>query len=394
MLLDLTRVALSLMVAAGHWTQSFFQDTWPDLTPYGVMAVGGFFILSGFTIRMLYPSGEHFSFNSYVVERWSRILSVTIPALLLTAILDTISWRVNPTYYIGNWRALLDHPLRQLLVNLLGVSEVWGHDITPLSNSPFWSIGYELGFYLVYGLWLSGRKVLAAGSLLLLGPQIALLLPLWLLGVVAYDVCCASRPARQPRGAAVIASTLAVGGFAVAGIVALFGQRVRTAYLTSGLQLHRVSLHVVLGALIFFPLFALAVRLASRSTLRPSAKSKALVRWLGNLTFPIYLFHFPMFVFLAALHLYDRHSTLQRVLAFAIVLALIALAAPATDYFKVRLRSALSWVLEGTAPSVLPQTQPSSVSTRPPGAFQLDEPLTPLSSNSKLAGIRSQVNQV
>jgi len=34
MLLDFTRVALSLAVAAGHWTQSHLQDAWPDLTQF------------------------------------------------------------------------------------------------------------------------------------------------------------------------------------------------------------------------------------------------------------------------------------------------------------------------------------------------------------------------
>lgn len=350
MLLDLIRLVLSLTVATGHWTQSFFQDSWPDLTRCGVMAVGVFFVLSGFTIRMIYPGPEDFSFASYAAERWSRILSVAIPALLLTVVLDTVSWRANPSYYLGNWPGLLNHPLRQVLINLLGVSEVWGQDITPLSNSPFWSIGYELGFYLVYGLWLSGRKLLAVGSLLLLGPQTALLLPLWLLGVVVYDVCCARPPAGPLRHGALIASLLAVGALLSAAAVAVFGERARTAFAAaSGLNLHRVPLALILGALTFFAVFIIGALLSNQLAVRPSAKSMAVVRWFGNLTFPIYLFHFPMFVFLGALHLYDRLSALQRILAFLIVLTLVAVMAPATDYLKVWLRSALLRVFGSAA---------------------------------------------
>jgi peptidoglycan/LPS O-acetylase OafA/YrhL len=345
MLLDLTRIALSLVVATGHWTQPFFQDTWPDLARYGVMAVGGFFVLSGFTIRMLYPDREHFSFSKYVTERWSRILSVTIPALLLTAGLDTLSWHADPAYYIGNWPGILDHPVRRLLVNLLGVSQVWGQDVAPLSNNPFWSISYELGFYLIYGLWLSGRRLWAGASLLLLGPQVALLLPVWLLGALVYDVCCANAPARPFQRRAWLAVVLAPLGLLAAGAVVVCGARARTVFIhATGIDLNRVSLTLVATAFVFFAVFLVVVLLSARLTLPAAAKPQAIARRLGNLTFPLYLFHFPLFVFLGALHLYDRHSTLQRVLAFLLALALIACVAPVTDYLKIRLRSALTWV--------------------------------------------------
>jgi peptidoglycan/LPS O-acetylase OafA/YrhL len=336
MLLDLTRIVLSLTVATGHWTQHFFQDSWPDLSRLGVVAVGVFFVLSGFTIRMIYPARENFSFASYVAERWSRILSVSLPALLLTAILDAVSWHASPAYYVGNWPGILDHPVLRLAVNLFGLSQVWNQDVAPLSNNPFWSISYELGFYLVYGLWLSGRRLLAVVCLVLLGPQIALLLPVWLLGVLVYEVGCARAPAR------VSVSILAVSGVLMTAIVALFGERTRRALSAlSGIDLHRVSLTLVIGALVFFSAFVILAPLCNRLATRPQANLLAVARWLGNLTFPIYLFHFPMFVFLGALEIYDRHSAWQRTLAFGLVLALIAVGAPATDYFKVWLRSAL-----------------------------------------------------
>jgi peptidoglycan/LPS O-acetylase OafA/YrhL len=373
MLLDLTRIVLSLTVAIGHWTQSFFQDSWPDLTRYAHAAVGVFFVLSGFTIRMIYPAREHYSFASYVAERWSRILSVTIPALLLTVVLDTLSWHANPAYYLGNWPAALDHPLRRLLVNLVGVSQVWGQDVAPLSNSPFWSISYELGFYLVYGLWLSGRRLLAACSLLLLlGPQIALLLPVWLLGVVAYDACYRRAPSPWFQHETTAVSMIAVSGLLAAGVVALCGTQARTALIAaSGIDLHRVSLTLILASLVFFSVFIIAILLSKRFSGRPAAKAQAIARWLGNLTFPIYLFHFPLLVFLGALDLYDRHSALQRVLAFALVLALIAVVTPATNHFKVWLRSGLSWTLGVAAQAPvqlrLSPNEPSAGSRAPSG---------------------------
>jgi peptidoglycan/LPS O-acetylase OafA/YrhL len=347
LLLDLTRLALSLTVVIGHWTQPFFQDSWPNLTDYALVAVGGFFVLSGFTIRMIYPNREHFYFRAYVIERWSRILSVTIPALLLTVTLDAISRRVNPEYYLAHWSTSLDHPVLRVLINLVGVSQVWGQDISPQSNSPFWSISYELAFYLVYGLWLSGRRWLSVGSLILLGPQITLMLPLWLLGVVAYDVCYGKLAMPWSRrdialAVAFVGAVLSAAGLA-AYLVAHFGHQLRVAFRGVGwAEPQRVQISVAVGAMIFFALLVPVALISNRLNLRLSIKLKATARWLGNLTFTIYLFHFPMLVFLGALQLYDRNSPTQKIVAVLIVLALIALATPATTRLRALLRDVMS----------------------------------------------------
>ncbi len=70
--MDFTRFSLAFAVAAGHWTQPFFQEGWVDLTPMAFAAVGGFFVLSGFTIRMLNPTGS-FALTRYGIDRISRL---------------------------------------------------------------------------------------------------------------------------------------------------------------------------------------------------------------------------------------------------------------------------------------------------------------------------------
>jgi peptidoglycan/LPS O-acetylase OafA/YrhL len=191
--LDLIRVALSLTVAIGHWTQGYFQDGWPDLTRLAAIAVGGFFVLSGFMIRALYPSGQAFSLTKYLIERLSRIFSVTVPALILTVLLDSISYHASPAYYVANWQSSLDHAPARVVINLIGLSQIWSYDIAPLSNGPFWSISYELAFYLIYGLWCSGRPAAAALTLLVFGPETAVLLCVWLLGAAAFDASLAPK---------------------------------------------------------------------------------------------------------------------------------------------------------------------------------------------------------
>jgi len=346
MFLDLSRIALSLVVALGHATEPRFQDLWGDLTQYAVACVGGFFVISGYTIRLLYPGAEDFSLRRYWIERWSRILSVTIPALLLTAVLDTASQHADPEYYRANWAGYMDHPLPRLLINLFGLAQVWGQDISPLSNSPFWSLSYELSFYLVYGLWLSGRRRLAIVCLILLGPHIAAMLPLWLLGVVAHDLF-------QPgRGSARRVAWI-VGGLAAAGVVAAFGVSAREHIQGAGINLQRVQVTLVFGTLVFFALFVPTVALTRR--LRVNApRLQHVIRRLGDMTFPLYLFHFPILVFMASFHLYDRQSAPQQLLAFGVLLLIVALATPATDALKIQIRARL--LLMGTRRSSTPPT--------------------------------------
>src|SRR6478609_5001320 len=92
LVLDIARFVLALSVALGHWTQGYFQETWPDLTNGAIAAVGGFFVLSGYTIRLLTPAEQSFSGVNFFVERLSRLWSVALPALLLTVVLDLISY--------------------------------------------------------------------------------------------------------------------------------------------------------------------------------------------------------------------------------------------------------------------------------------------------------------
>ena len=331
--LDATRLGLSLMVVVGHWTQRYFQTEWPDLTAFAVAAVGGFFVLSGFTIRMIYPSSDGFSLRKYMSERLSRIFSVTILALVLTLVLDTISSSVNPGYYSEHWGRQADQPLLRSLINLLGVSQVWGMDVAPLSNSPFWSISYELGFYVVFGFWLAGYRWLAAATLVVLGPNIAVMFAFWLTGVAAYELCCRN-PVRLW-----MAVTLAVTGVVAGLAIYAFGGPIIDDFFAS-LGVGRARVSRVLGAscAMFFAIYVPLIWLANRVQFRIPDRWMRRARWLGNMTFPLYLLHFPAFVLIGALGLHDRSSDVQKVGLLVLVIALIGLTAPLTDRIKVALR--------------------------------------------------------
>jgi peptidoglycan/LPS O-acetylase OafA/YrhL len=355
----MTRFGLALSVALSHWTQGYFQETWPDLTNSAIAAVGGFFVLSGYTIRLLTPAGESFSGTSFFVERLSRLWSVALPALLLTLVLDLISYSVGPEYYMRSWGIFTTHPLFRIVVNVGFVSQCWGWDIKPFTNSPFWSLSYEAGFYLLYGLYrtLGGWRRAAAivAVALVLGPNVLLMLLVWLSGVVLYDVTNRA-PGRAgslwPRVALVSAIAGVVGWFALGpgpelsrkltmGINAAFASA-QSALGRGPLRFdpRRIDGYLLLGALGFWLLYAALLPLCRELDQRIRVPAR-LWRWgraAGNFTFPLYLLHFPLFVLLGALGFYDRNSSLQKVACFALVCAAIVATSPLFDVCKFALR--------------------------------------------------------
>jgi len=382
--LDVVRFGLALLVAIGHWTQGYFQTGWPNLTGYAVFAVGGFFVLSGYTIRLLTPSTSAFSIRAFAIERLSRLWSVALPALAMTMVLDAISFLVNPTFYVSHWRiAPADIPTG-LLANVLFVSEIWGQDLSPLSDNPFWSLSYEAGFYLIYAIYrgTSGvrRYFTVAAAALFVGPNILFMLPLWLAGAWIFDLTRASLFS-DPKWRQRVAwgSTL---GFAIVSVLLvawMFGparemadslstwvdaEFARAAAIAprplSGLLVPaRITGTLICGGVALWPvlLFMLLVCRTFEARFSPGAKLKRVARQLGNFTFPLYLLHFPMFVLLGALGLHDPTSAWQKVVLFVAVCAAIFAVTPPIDTFKATLRRALRRVLQ---PGQTPMTQGTS----------------------------------
>ena len=185
--LDLTRFLLALAVAFGHWTQPAFQDGWKNQMGMAVAAVGGFFILSGFTIRMV-TSHKRFRLSQYCSDRLSRLWSVVLPALVITFVLDFLSHRINPQYYLDNWGMYTSNPLYRFVMNAGFIAQLWNLDISPLSDRPFWSLSYEAWFYILFGLCMGRWWIFLILAMVMAGPSILCLMILWLIGVVIFDI--------------------------------------------------------------------------------------------------------------------------------------------------------------------------------------------------------------
>lgn len=371
--LDLTRFVLALTVAVAHWTQPQFQVGWPDLTRIAVAAVGGFFVLSGFTIRLLTPGEKEFLTKDFFVERLSRLWSVVLPALIVTMVFDAASYLANHQYYMTTWGGQISHPGWRLTLNALFLNEVWGNDTSPFSNSLFWSLGYEAGFYFLYALVRSTRGVrrwaLAAGAAVALGPNIVIMLVPWIGGVLLWDLCQHFKPEdRRSAGRIIVRCLAGLGLVGVMGAVlalrggvplimrgldlmlnGLFSPQGLVA-LSLGLRLHAAHIDkaVILGGIAFRVVASLALPLVQAADLLfdPPRYVLKMARRIGDATFPLYLFHFPLLVFLGALGFYDRHSSPQKAILFVVVCGSVFMASPLTASLKWKLRR---WLGEAVA---------------------------------------------
>lgn len=181
--LDLVRVAAALVVYLTH-SGLIIEDKVP-LGAYGHSAVVVFFVLSGYVVAFVVDQKER-DWRTYAASRLSRVYSVVVPALVITLLADSIGRAYDPTLYAYPW----DQFAVRTVAALAMLNEFWFIAITPYSNVPYWSIAYEGWFYLLFGViayaparW---RWTFVAGLLLIVGPKIAIMFPLWLSGVALY----------------------------------------------------------------------------------------------------------------------------------------------------------------------------------------------------------------
>jgi peptidoglycan/LPS O-acetylase OafA/YrhL len=321
-MLDVIRVAAAAMVAGAHLTQSYFSEGFPDLTFLGRASVAIFFVLSGFVIRYV-TCRRRGTLESYTKDRVSRIYSVAIPALLVTLVADTISRDANPAFY-RNWLEDATHPINRIFENMIFTAQLWTRDVSPLSNSPFWSLNYEMVYYVLYGcaFYLTGRRRLfwIAIIVLAVGPKILLLFPVWLMGCIAHDLY--QKQGRSGR----LSSNL---NWTTVGALV---NRLKLGKTGSGLSFYVVGL---VGCVIFLRVLLLVRQFEIRS----DTKMVRAIRFIAEGTFPIYLLHFPLYVLIAACIPYNHASLLQKGLILLTVLTLGVFAGHPCNVLKTRLRS-------------------------------------------------------
>jgi peptidoglycan/LPS O-acetylase OafA/YrhL len=184
--LDGIRFVAAVLVVLAHYLQYGVVQGAPArwIPDMGREAVVIFFVLSGFVIADSTERKQQ-SARAYIVARCARIYSVVLPVLLLSFALAAIgAWvlhaQVANLYQVS--RAYVYLPF-----HLLFLGELWTLSIEPPWLSPYWSLGYEVWYYVLFGViyYLRGvRRWLAAALVFaFVGYNLWLLLPVWLSGV-------------------------------------------------------------------------------------------------------------------------------------------------------------------------------------------------------------------
>ncbi|PLR68701.1 acyltransferase [Bacillus sp. PAMC26568] len=161
--LDLIRGISAILVVMEHLSSRLFVG-YGDIENQSLLAMllyllnilGGpaviiFFVLSGLFISRSVLKAVYenkWSWKSYLINRFSRLLVVLIPALILTFILDSIAASFfgyeSYTNAYSNLKDFIGNIffLQNVFVGVYG------------SNAPLWSLNYEFWYYMLFPILL------------------------------------------------------------------------------------------------------------------------------------------------------------------------------------------------------------------------------------------------
>jgi len=300
--LDVLRLFAAFTVFSVHvvilWHPSHYT---PFEARFVHRAVIIFFVLSGYVIAYSTLRKERDP-RAYVLARLSRLYSVLLPALVLTALLQVVGTALNPAPYDAIARG--HDPVRYGLVALF-LQSVWILNSAPPTNAPFWSLCHEFWYYALFGAAVLIRPVkvrlaVIAGLALVCGMNVLLLMPSWLLGVGSYAW---GRAARIPRGIALLMLAVVLAAIALSYLYLPdwpFPVAHPPFYYSAA-----ATSDAMVGLL-----FALLVWLFDQALrdVRVPDRLDAAVRWFADHTYSLYLYHFPLLFFTAAVVPFDHGS--------------------------------------------------------------------------------------
>jgi peptidoglycan/LPS O-acetylase OafA/YrhL len=297
-----------------------------------------FFVISGFSVAF---SADKIDRNpsEFLAARLSRIFSVAVPAILITLLIDFASKAVHPQasdlWQLNRW-------FSYLVFALSFSGELWFTSIHPFSNIPFWSLNYELYYYLFFAALLINSQVLrilcSSIVLLVIGPKIALLLPCWLCGVGLYEWSKRSPKNTTPTNrhplfiflvwAFFVLSYLAITQSDVATWTLSFAQNYQSKLRYSKDFVFDTALAVA---------FSFCLFLHSRANLTFEEQPRTFISKLAPLTFALYALHYPMLKFASEM---PERSTgfavnlLKVALVFMLCLFIGAMLEPTRKYWR------------------------------------------------------------
>lgn len=313
LVLDILRLSAALLVFVSHAYESWFTPFVLDNVDLGHFAVIIFFVLSGFLISYTTINNNR-GLKQYTQARLSRLYSILIPALGITIFCQLLLNPVNPGI------ATLYSPPHLGLKYILGglfSTELWLNSSAPPINGPLWSLSYEFWYYVIFGCWFYFRRswkvIFLVLAFLIPGPAILLLMPIWLMGYFAYRIPAVklSNPIRWLiffvcfAIAFVLSNALTNVPYAL-GFKPFYYANQFVGDITAGIFVG-IALWSIKGL----------------STVRPSPSIFNQVKKISDITFPLYLMHFPVLVIMRALLLKTSFDTATNCIISGIITLVI-----------------------------------------------------------------------
>lgn len=266
----------------------------------GHAAVIVFFVLSGFVIALT-TMGKNRDGWQYAQARLSRLYSVLLPALVLSAFVSVVLGLTEPAVQAQYTRS---PTVIRFLLSSTFLNEIWFFSSAPPINRPLWSLGYEFWYYLIFGLWVFRGKTRASVVLpilacLIAGPKIIVLFPIWLMGCAA---CYVPQAKIKPGISWVIIACLCLLVIVEAAKMSFypFPLNGRAPWFFSAPFLSDYVTGITL---------AVAIWLLPTQDIAQHSKSTVFrFRQLGDLTFSIYLLHFPLVILFKGLYPYKINA--------------------------------------------------------------------------------------
>jgi peptidoglycan/LPS O-acetylase OafA/YrhL len=184
--LDVARFFAAILVLISHYVEfGVFGEAAATYVPdFGREAVIVFFVLSGYVIAYTTES-KRSSLREYAIARCARIYSVAAPVLIIAFVTGFIAININDGHIAGEYT--LSKAYLYIPFHLLFLGELWNFSEVPPWLGAYWSLGYEVWYYVFFGVifYLNGRVRIFAAILILavMGHKLWLLMPVWWAGV-------------------------------------------------------------------------------------------------------------------------------------------------------------------------------------------------------------------
>lgn len=342
--LDVFRFIAAMSVFMTHSYVFYFPEL-SKLGKNGSEAVACFFVLSGFVIAFVADQKES-DIREYTISRIARIYPVAMGCIALSVVFDSIGVSISPVNYLNKDYYSYDHGLISILSMLGFLNEIWFLHIFYGSIEPYWSLGFEVWYYVLFGAAFYLRGLVRVSILLvvvaLIGPKILSYLPLWLLGCFTYYLVRGEdRFSRFTPVAAAMFLVLLCPLYI--GLKEYFGA-------VPGIQHFHFSLTTIFTWL-YFNVVGLMVALSIFSVSRllggvvePPQNVQLTIRWLAGGSFTLYLLHQPTILLLISAFPNASTSLVGKGSIFVGALLICYLIASLLERRKRAFRRAIAWI--------------------------------------------------